>query len=387
MKNTLENHVLKKIIPFWTRLVDSKNGGFYSYVSAKTLKTSKKEDKTLVQHSRLLWTFSFLENHYQNKKYLPLAKQSYDFLMNHFEDRENGGFYWSSNYQGIVKDPRKVIYGIAFLIYGLSEYYRVTQDQLVIDKAMEQFRLISKYAKTMDGFYHEEFDLYWNQLPCLLLSDGFGETEYSLNTMLHLYEAYVNLYDVSKNIEVKNECLEIQKVFETHFFDYSSYSLYPYLNRQKESASSVVSYGHNIEFSWLIRESFEKLESQNERIESFLVKLVDQVYQQGYHDFYVYNQFHHEFDSQMIWWVQAESLLGFYFQFQITENTEYLLAVKAIWETIETKLVDPRKKGEWFWSRTKADEPEKNRGMAEIWKTPYHNTRALMKLVERIDEE
>ena len=59
-----------------------------------------------------------------------------------------------------------------------------------------------------------------------------------------------------------------------------------------------------------------------------------------------------------IWWVQAETVVGFLNGYQLMpEHKEYLEAAKAEWEFIKEHVIDRREGSEWYWLVTKSGAP------------------------------
>lgn len=384
MRQSIENHLLKKIMPFWMRLKDSNNGGFHSFVNSRTLEIKTDGTKSLVQHSRLLWTFCAMENHFHSGAYSEVLEHAYQFLEERLEDKVHGGYFWKVNSFGTVSDDRKIVYGMAFAIYGLSEYYRLTQKKDALQKALKTFDLIEQHASGSPYGYWEEFDASWNRTPCFVLSDGIQSTTYTLNTSIHLLEAYVNLYEVSKDERVYQRIRFLLDLFKNKLWDHQFHSFLPYLDSNGKSLSSIRSFGHNIEASWLIDEACEIIGWSDDSIKSMTEQIARTVHQDGYLEGIVADSFNGHLDKTQIWWVQSEALIGFYNLFQKTKNQVYYETWYSIWNAIQQNLVDQRDAGEWFWSSDGHGNPSLTRGMAEEWKTPYHNSRAILKLLERM---
>lgn len=389
MLKNIERHLKTKIIPFWKKLHDYEYDGFYGSVDSFTLEINKHAQKGLVQQARILWSFSALSNHFMTDEYSLYIKSAYRFVMNSLKDSMNQGYYWLSNYQGKILDDRKIVYGQGFVIYALAEYYKATKDQAAIDEAMNLFHLIEHYAKDENTHaYWEEFDRTWQKSDCLILGDGVVNTVYTLNTTLHLLEAYTNLFDATKNVNVREAIIAILFFFKDHLYNPEKKSLYCYLDANLQSLNKIISYGHNIETAWLIDEACEKIGFSDDFISNMTNELAEEVYRDGFYNQYVHNhRLNDSRDDSIVWWIQSESLTGFYNHYQKTHEYTYLNACEKIWETVNQCLVDPRTDGEWFWSCKECFKPNYERGEAELWKTPYHNSRALMELLERMKKD
>ena len=106
----------------------------------------------------------------------------------------------------------------------------------------------------------------------------------------------------------------------------------------------------------------------------------------AYKDHSVINECERGVDNTTrVWWVQAESVLGFmnYYQ-KHPEKTEYFKAVQDIWEYIQTYMVDKRPGSEWFWDLDENKQPSDKKPIVEPWKCPYHNGRMCFEMVNRL---
>ena len=102
VKKELTGH----IIPFWNKLRDDENGGFYGFMSYD-LKLDKQADKGVILHARILWFYSKAYITLGDKTLLDNARHAYEFIKNHCIDYEYGGVYWMMNYKGEPADTMK----------------------------------------------------------------------------------------------------------------------------------------------------------------------------------------------------------------------------------------------------------------------------------------
>lgn len=130
VKKELTGH----IIPFWNKLRDDENGGFYGFMSYD-LKLDKQADKGVILHARILWFYSKAYITLGDKTLLDNARHAYEFIKNHCIDYEYGGVYWMMNYKGEPADTMKHTYNIAFAIYALSCYYNASGDKEALELA------------------------------------------------------------------------------------------------------------------------------------------------------------------------------------------------------------------------------------------------------------
>ena len=256
LRNEVFINLTKNILPYWsTRMVDIKNGGFYGRIDAND-QVFPGEDKGGILNARILWTFSSAYRILKDTGYLRLAKRSKDYIMACFIDRENGGAYRSVRSDGKPSDTRKQTYTQSFFIYGLCEYYRATGDQQALQTAKEIFELFEKYArdKESDGYF-EVFSHDWRRTRDMLIGEKSKTDEKSMNTHLHILEAYTNLYRVWPDKRVGDRLRNLVGIFLDRIIDPKTFHLVCFMDKKWRGTSTVDSYGHDIEASWLLCEA------------------------------------------------------------------------------------------------------------------------------------
>jgi len=205
-----KNHIM----PFWMKLMDKENGGFYGTVDFN-LNVHKKAEKGGIYIARLLWTFSAAYRVLKNEEYLEHADHLYRFLKDKIYDYESLGLFWSVDYQGHPKDTRKHIYAQAFGVYALSEYFRATKCQEALNLALEIYEIIeSKGFSHYTNAYMEEFDRQWNPVSNEMLSENGVIADITMNTHIHILEAYTNLYKAWPDPILKTK---IKNLMDIHF--------------------------------------------------------------------------------------------------------------------------------------------------------------------------
>lgn len=381
------------ILPFWMKHVRDPRGGFYGYID-NDLKVKEDAPRGALLTARILWTFSAAFRRYRDPAYLEMAHVAYDDLLAHFWDRENGGLFWTVKADGTPLDTHKLLYVQAFGIYGLAEYYRATNDRAPLDRALDLYRVVEKYAHDHEHLgYFEEFTRDW-RISRARGSDrgGHGSAMGSLdqksqNVHLHMLEAYTNLYRAWPDPELNKNVREIVDVMLHRILDPSTHHLRLFLAEDWTPRSDTISFGHDIEFSWLLVETAEALGDDKllaiARTEAVAVAratlaqgvdpdggVLGEANPQGYTSTF------------KEWWPQAEAAVGFLAAYQISGDATFLAASHHSWEFIQTHLID-RRNGEWFIGVSrdgKTVPPVK----VSLWKCPYHNGRACMQLVERL---
>jgi mannobiose 2-epimerase len=369
--------------------IDHEFGGFYGEVSADNVPV-KNASKGIILNARILWFFSAaaLElgglTDTKGNEYLQAAKRAYDYLMNHFFDAEHGGVYWELDARGNPLNTKKQVYAQAFTIYALSVYYQLTHDEQALVHALNCFELLE--TKTIDREregYLEAFTRTWGTMGDLRLSEKDLNFPKSQNTHLHVLEAYTTLNKIHPTPEISAALRYSIELFDRYMIDKNTYHLRMFLDNDWKDHSPGFTYGHDIEASWLIAKGLESLGDQNytQALMPTLVKIAEVTLTEGVgahgqvidaYDFASKTQL-----PDIVWWVQAEALVGFLFAYSESGKQKYLIAAENIWEFIKQYQIDT-KNGEWFWLSSLDKLQSTPYYKVGFWKCPYHNGRAMM---------
>ena len=393
LRNQLENELLENILEFWLeKSPDNINGGFHGYIS-NDLKVDTEHDRASVLNSRILWTFSSAFRIYGDKRYLNLATRAYRYIIDKFIDNTYSGVYWMLDCKGNVKNPKKQIYAVAFAIYALTEYHMAAQDRESLTHAVELFEAIELNAyDSINKGYVEALSRVWGHLKDMALSDKDMNVEKSMNTHLHILEAYTNLLRVWDSPLLRSRLKELITVFMDHIIDSETGKFKLFFDMNWDSKSDADSYGHDIEGSWLIYEAAEVLGDQEllEKVKSLSIRMAGWVYENGIDGEFggIYNESdgRRVFDSNKDWWPQAESVVGFFNAYRLSGKTFYLDAALKTWDFIQNHIVD-KVNGEWFWGVSRDGSTVIGNEKAGPWKCPYHNSRMCFEIMRRVDED
>ena len=387
LQSETEFELLHNILPFWmTKMIDHENGGFLGRVDGYGT-VDHQTGKGCVLNARILWTFSSAYRIFKNNVYLETAERAREYLLQFFEDKKYGGFYWLLDNKGSRVDTKKQVYAQAFVIYALAEHYRATQSESSLKKAIELFHIIEKYSyDTKLGGYFEAFTREWGEISDLRLSEKDANEKKTMNTHLHILEAYTNLYRIWKDDQLKKQLQTLIELYADRFVNKKSFNLNMFFDENWNDKTDLISYGHNIESSWLLYEAAQVLGNREliHRTGELSLKIahasMDGLRPDGG---LIYEQFFNgHTDTDRHWWVQAESVVGFFNAFELSENEDFLEKALASWKFISTHLID-KNKGEWFWSVNDNREPNRKEDKAGFWKCPYHNSRMCFELLER----
>lgn len=381
IKAQLENG----IIPFWKSLRDDAFGGYYGYMDFDQ-NLDKKAVKGCILNSRITWFFANAYKLLGDKSLLEEARHGYEFMKKYCIDQENGGMLWSVEYDGTPCDTTKHTYNQAFSIYALSSYYDVTGDEESIRIAEDIYHTIEEKCRDKGG-YLEAFDREFKPVENDKLSENGVIAQRTMNTLLHVLEAYTEFYRVTQKEDVKERLEWILDVIADKIYNPDLKRQEVFFDRDYHSLLDLHSYGHDIETAWLVDRTLEVLgdAKYEEKISPITKALTEQIYKTAFDGHSISNECENGVvDTDRVWWVQAEAVVGFINGYQKNpEKKEYLQAAKSIWEYINANLIDKREGSEWFWLLDKEGRPYQNKPIVEPWKCPYHNGRMCMEVIRR----
>lgn len=383
LKDVLENNILR----FWLQMHDAEHGGFYGQMTGDG-RLVKQADKGAILNARILWTFSAAYRMLKKEEYLQMATHAKRFLIDHFYDKEFGGVYWSLNYKGEPTDTKKQIYALGFAIYGLSEYVRATGDEEALHYAIRLFRSIEEHSfDNKKNGYFEAFTRQWSEIADMRLSEKDRNERKTTNTHLHILEPYTNLYRVWKDNGLKKQLENLIRLFSEKIVDPSTGHLQLFFDDDWNNKYSMLSYGHDIEASWLIHEAALVL-ADKALLHSItpLVRKVADAADEGLNPdgsmIYETILCRNHTDRDLHWWVQAENIVGHLNLYQYFSDEEALKKATNCWEFVKNHLIDYTN-GEWHWSIRANGEVNTTDDKAGFWKCPYHNSRMCLETLER----
>ena len=387
----LETNILR----FWQeRMVDYRQGGFYGRIDGYNVLHPDAE-KGAVLNARILWTFAAAARVLNNTPYRILAARAYDYLMQWFMDREQGGVYWSLNADGTPLDTKKQTYAIAFAIYGLAEYVRLTNNQEALNAAIRLFEDLEAHAYKWDNEkiskckngYVEALTRDWQPIADMRLSEKDENGVFTMNTHLHVLEAYTNLYRVLKNVQrddvqgtkerITKQLRTLIDIFANRIFDPATGHLMLFFDEKWQPSNTHTSPGHDIEAAWLLHEALEVL--GDEELLNQTLPVIHSLAQAAEDDIM----------DEKEWWCYAEAVVGYIDQWKLyqdekpIESNINLELAETAFHYIQTHLMD-RENGEWFWTILPDGTPDRTHDKAGFWKCPYHNSRMCIEIIERL---
>jgi cellobiose epimerase len=379
---------LHSILDYWeTNTIDEKFGGFVGEIDFKEVKKDL-ADKGSVLNTRILWSFSAAYPVTKNPNHLAIAERAFHYINNYFYDKEFGGIFWSLNHDGTPKDTKNQIYALAFTVYGLTEFYKISQNQEALQLAINLYNLIEKHSfdKENDG-YLEAFTRDWQPIEDLRLSDKDANEKKTMNTHLHIVEAYANLYQVWPDSDLKEKIKKLLNVIDIYFIDKNTWHLKLFFNENWIEKPDVISYGHDIEAAWLLQWCAEVIEDKKliEKYQKYAIEIAN-VTKEGIDVdgglWYEFDPKENKLIAEKHWWPQAELWIGMVNAWQLTNNLDYLKITEKNFEFVQKYILD-KENGEWIWGINQ-DYSKIEKDKAGFWKCPYHNSRACLELIKRL---
>lgn len=389
MLEEIKKELTGHIIPFWNKLRDDKNGGFTGFMDSD-LNIDEKGDKGVILHSRILWFYSNAYMVLKDAALLDNARHAYEFLTKYCVDKEYGGVYWSVNFDGSVRDDIKHTYCQAFFIYALASYYRAGGDKDALELAYEVLELVEKHS-TDDVAYLEKLSRDWKtELANDELSENGLMADKTMNTVLHLMEAYTELYLADHDPRVMEQLKFQLDITYDRIFDKQGSKLLVFFDKGLNVIGNVHSYGHDIEATWLIDRACDaigdaELSRKFADMNSRIVRNIAEIAYDKPTGSLLNESDNGVVNTWRIWWVQAESVVGFLNAWQRGYGgEEYYKIAESVWGYIREKIVDKREGGEWFSQVDAEGNYAKFKPTVDPWKCPYHNGRMCFEAIRRL---
>ena len=385
LKQEIVQDLTENILPFWAKHAPDPSGGFYGTLN---FDGSPRENapKGGILNARILWTFSSAYRLLKDEQYLTLANRAQRYFLDHFIDREFGGSFYTVTATGEPLATNKDTYQNVFAIYGLSEHYRATGNQESLDAAIAIYRKVIEHAydPVNGGFIGcvecrgIQFTREWEMI--------LPESPKTMNTNLHVLEALTNLYRVWKDEGLREHLREEIDVMSHKILNQETWHERLFLTMDWQNQKDIDSYGHDIEFSWLLHEAAEVLgdeeilkDTERIAVNVAAVQLEEGIDEKGA---MMSDRVGDHLNNNLSWWQQAEAVVGFLNAWQISGDRKFLDAAVRNWEWIKTYMID-REFGEWYGNVNAEGAPRKNGVKADQWRCPYHNCRMGFEVMTR----
>ena len=385
LRQEIVQDLTENILAFWVNHSPDPSGGFYGALNFEG-KPRENAPKGGILNARLVWTFSAAYHILKDEQYLALANRAQRYLLDHFIDKEYGGSYFTVTAAGEPLDMQKNVYQNAFAIYGLSEHYRATGNKESLDAAIAIYRKMTEHAydPVNGGFIGcvecrgVQFDRQWNMTE--------PESPKTMNTNLHVLEALTNLYRVWNDAGLRKHLQEMIYVMSHKVLNQETWHEHLFLTMDWVNQREIDSYGHDIEFSWLLLEAAEVLgdeeiveETRHIAVNVAAVQLEEGIDENGA---MMNDKAGEHLNANLSWWGQAETVVGFLNAWQISGDRKFLDAAVRNWEWIKEYMID-YEYGEWYGSINADGTPRRNGAKADQWRCPYHNSRMGFEVMTR----
>ena len=402
----LKENLTRNILPYWTEKMEDPSGGFYGRRDGYD-RLDPQAPKGAILNARILWSFAATERALKTGEYREAARRAYEYVRDHFIDREFGGAYWSLNADGSPLDTKKQFYAIAFIIYGLSEYYKCVGDEEALAIAYDLFEVIEKYSRDREkNGYIEACTRDWKPIEDMRLSEHDENSSKTMNTHLHILEGYTNLLSALKEkrvnggdsaeleeriSKVEEATRNLLEIFLHIIENQETHHLTLFFDDDWKKVDDAESYGHDIEASWLLLETAMVI--GDEELTKETLRHTKEIALAGLKgrcsDGSMIYELHADGsrDGDKHWWVQAENVIGQLYMSRYHTNSEeeaekYLSDAWQSWRFIADNLVDPA--GEWHWSVKEDGSVNRIDDKAGFWKCPYHNSRMCLEAMARL---
>ena len=402
MKLKLEKYLKEELLPFWLdRCMDFKNGGYVTHFDQYGKDTLLNE-KSLISQTRAVYSFSLAHrNGYGDNKCADYATHGVNFLLDKMWDKTCGGFFWMADREGNVIEDKKIVYGQSFAIYCLCEHYLATGDKRSLEYAEKTFDLVLKYCTdSFYGGYFEIMDRNWD----LSSRNVIGSDRKTLDVHMHLMESFTNLLKCTKDHLSRRKLLEVIDVIRFRMLhpDYGTgiaqftpdwqvasqvkLDIIWGLDRFEEKGikpnpKETTSFGHNIEFMWLLCTALEELEIDFNEYIPLIRKVLDHSVNYGidheYGGIYVDGLHNGKVtDDQKEFWQQAEAMIGTLYACNLFGDEKYWEAFKAMENFVYNKVIN-HSLGEW-WPLLTREGKVIWFHMSNSWKINYHTIRGIV---------
>ena len=383
--SSIRTTLSENILPFWrTKMLDPR-GGFYGKMSGDG-KMDYDSPRGAILNARIIWSYSAAYKASKKGEYLLAATHAKDYFLQNFMDHKNGGVYWSVDANGKRLDTKKQLYAQAFAIYGLSEYYSACGDDQAMKAAKNIFQIIEKrFADKENGGYVEALSRDFSPLEDMSLSAHDINADKTMNSHLHLLEAYANLYKVFPDPLLKEKTISLLDILVGRIMDKETGHLNLYFTSDWKVIPGGYSFGHDIETSWLALESAFAVKDIDiiNKVKPECLKMgiagLEGLQEDG--SLIYEKKADGSLDLSRQWWVQAETVVGCLWLWKYHNIPDAASKAIEAWDYIKSHLIDA-KNGEWYWSIEPDGSVNTEDDKAGFWKCPYHNSRMCLEVLK-----
>jgi mannobiose 2-epimerase len=403
-----ETYLTEHLLPFWMEhSLDPAAGGFLTYFDRDGRRTGE-SDKTFLMQIRTLYTMASADRAgYGGGRCAQLARIGADFLLDHYWDSEYGGWIWIADRYGEPTVTSKIGYGQCFGMYAFSEYYLATGDVRGCEAAERTYAAVCKHMiDTRHGGYFEIMKSDWApERP-----GSFGGDRKSMDVHMHMMEALTNMLEMSGSATHRRRLYETIDVLTTRMVRQPPGTGYIQFGLDFEPLPAIMfafewgrdaepedglarplsytSYGHNVEFAWLLLHAADILGLDRREYAPIVRPIFDHCVAHGIDREYGGVFVEGPWDAaptltEKQFWQQAEVLVGMLDAYALFGDEAYWEAFDNVYRFVFEKFVNLEAGGEWYERLDRFGSPVDD-ALGHAWKINYHTVRSMIHVVKRL---
>jgi mannobiose 2-epimerase len=387
-RDELRDQLVTAILPYWSGPMLDPRGGFYGGrgINEELLDHLP---RTSVLGTRVLWTFATAARELPDPRWTHATQHAWAWVRNALQDKKFGGVYWSVRRDGSVLEDYKQSYAQGFAIYAAAAAARAGVDD-AMEFAQRVYTCLEAAYDPQHGGYFEGCTREWRVRRDARLSAKEPAAAKSMNTMLHVLEAFTELLRAWPDARLRARLVELVSLFIDRIWHAGRRSFGMFFDADWTPLSDAISYGHDIETAWLLRRACEMLPdgSRAAEVDAIAATVARAVLERGV-----------TYDGSILaegtltgptaferhWWGQAEGMVGFWDAFELTHDADLADAARRCWAYIKAFHVDPAG-GDWFKVLDLHGRPIPAYGKAGPWECPYHHARACFEMIARLQQ-
>jgi mannose/cellobiose epimerase-like protein (N-acyl-D-glucosamine 2-epimerase family) len=188
----------------------------------------------------------------------PIADRTFRYLVDHFYDRDFGGWFCKVDTAGGPLDRTKDLYGHAFVLLGLAQYCSIAPESRALDLVRHTDGVIAEKFLLAEGWYAATAEADWGAPGKALLQ----------NPHMHLLEAYLAAYAMIGDEAYRKRAEHLIALFRTRLLDPATRTIREFRDEQGRPDAlrgHIVEPGHHFEWSWLLQQAADVLGSAEYR--------------------------------------------------------------------------------------------------------------------------
>lgn len=328
VKEAFINHLEKEVLPFWTssQLCDQQFDGFLPWINTD-LKRTDKTEKHLFVHLRLLLIHALAIARSCPELDQIRIRIQYDkqmrFFKEKFWDPVNEKWYANLTRDGRPIDINKQLIAQIYVIYMMSEIYRLIKDQSALEIAEKTLRSVDGEAhdEIFGGYFEYEIQLDHEKIK-------------SVNTNMHMALALSKLIHFSDEQIYRQRLNELYTILTSNPLISKSGNVCMLCTRDwrmfldGDESEHQILYGHNAELVWIMIEIAEALDRDPKEIQFWLETVANGVIKNGIGslgEVYVWGSLTGDpkNTNEIRWWPQCEVMIMLIRMFELTGDRIY----------------------------------------------------------------